>query len=166
MTEVYIGLGTNRGKRLHNIQGALERLDNFISVEKVSSLYLTQPVGVRGGWFINCVAKGYTDKKPTQLLEYLLDIEREMGRVRGPKEKRTIDLDIVLFGSEILDLGHRHIPDPELLAYPHVAVPVADLAPQFVHPETGQTLQEIVHGMDLVGLNLRPEIKLWQQPQE
>jgi 7,8-dihydro-6-hydroxymethylpterin-pyrophosphokinase len=61
-----------------------------------------------------------------------------------------------------LEVGQRHIPDPDLLQYAHIAVPMADLAPQYVHPETGETLQEVAKGLPLAGLTPQPGIKLTQ----
>jgi 7,8-dihydro-6-hydroxymethylpterin-pyrophosphokinase len=74
---------------------------------------------------------------------------------------RTIDLDIALFGQQVLDVGPRHIPDPDIYKYPHIAVPLADLAPQQRHPETGQTLLEIAQGLPARGLVRRPDVVPW-----
>ena len=75
----------------------------------------------------------------------LQPIEQALGRLRTADRNaaRTIDLDIALFNHEVLDLASRHIPDPDILKHPHVAVPLADLAPYHIHPETGQPLAEI-----------------------
>ena len=72
-------------------------------------------------------------------------IEQELGRVRTADKNapRTIDLDIALFNDEVLDVGARHIPDPDIIKHAHVSVPLADVAPEYRHPETGQTLWEI-----------------------
>jgi 2-amino-4-hydroxy-6-hydroxymethyldihydropteridine diphosphokinase len=82
-------------------------------------------------------------------------------RTEDKNAPRTIDLDIALFGDQVLDVGPRHIPDPEISKYPHIAVPLADLAPQQRHPETGQTLQEIAQGLPASGLVRRPDVVLW-----
>lgn len=166
---VFVALGSNIEPERH-LKDAVRLLGERCRLLSVSPVYQTRPVGtVDQPDFYNAAAEIETDLSAAALkTQVLAEIEQALGRVRTSNKNapRTIDLDIVLFGSEMLDLGRRHIPDPDLLTYPHVAVPVADLAPQFVHPETGQTLQEIVQGMDLVGLNPRPEIKLWQRPQE
>jgi len=166
---VFVALGSNIDPERH-LNGAVRLLAERCKILAISPVYQTRPVGtVDQPDFYNAAALIETNLSAAALkTQVLADIEQTLHRVRTSDKNapRTIDLDIALFGSEILELGHRHIPDPDLLTYPHVAVPVADLAPQFVHPETGQTLQEIVHGMDLAGLQLRPEIRLWQQPQE
>ena len=166
---VFVGLGSNIEPE-RNLREAVRLLAERCRLLSASPVYQTRPVGtVDQPDFCNAAALIETNLSAAALkTQVLADIEQALHRVRTSDKNapRTIDLDIVLFGSEILDLGHRHIPDPDLLTYPHVAIPVSDLAPQFVHPETGQTLQEIVHGMDLAGLRLRPEINLWQPPQE
>jgi 7,8-dihydro-6-hydroxymethylpterin-pyrophosphokinase len=92
----------------------------------------------------------------------LYEIEQALGRVRSADKSapRTIDLDITLFDDQVLELGQRHVPDPDLLRHPHIAVPMADLAPQYVHPETGQTLKEIAEGLPSAGLVPRPDVAL------
>ena len=144
MIEVYISLGTNRGKRLHNTRGALEKLHNVIAVERVSSFYLTQPIGVKGGWFINCVVKGRTEKEPRRLLEDLLQIEKEMGRVRGAIEKRTIDLDILFYGDEIIQEDNLRIPHPRAHQRRFVLVPLVQINPHLKHPFLGKTAETLL----------------------
>jgi 2-amino-4-hydroxy-6-hydroxymethyldihydropteridine diphosphokinase len=75
----------------------------------------------------------------------LARIEQQLGRQRraDPNAPRTIDVDISLFDDVVIDLGKRHIPDPEILRYPHIAVPLADVAPDYRHPETGESLAQI-----------------------
>ena len=164
LDRVFVALGSNIDPERH-LKDAVCLLAKRCRLLAISPVYQTRPVGnVDQPDFYNAAALIETDLSAATLkTQVLAQIEQALGRVRTSDRNapRTIDLHIVLFGSEILDLGHRHIPDPDLLTYPHLAVPVANLVPQFVHPETGQTLQEIVHGMDLVGLNPRPEIKLW-----
>lgn len=166
---VFVSLGSNIDPERH-LKDAVRLLAERCRLLAVSPVYQTRPVGtVAQPDFHNAAALIESGLSAAALkTQVLAEIEQALHRVRTTDKNapRTIDLDIVLFDSEILDLGYRHIPDPDLLTYPHLAVPVADLAPQFVHPETGQTLQEIVRGMDLSGLRLRPAIKLWQQPQE
>jgi 2-amino-4-hydroxy-6-hydroxymethyldihydropteridine diphosphokinase len=76
---------------------------------------------------------------------------------------RTIDLDISLFNDQVFDVGQRHIPDPEICKYPHIAVPLANLAPDQRHPETGQTLGQIARGLPASGLVRRTDIVLWPE---
>jgi 2-amino-4-hydroxy-6-hydroxymethyldihydropteridine diphosphokinase len=130
----------------------------------VSPLYQTKPVGKTDQPdFVNAAALIETELGAVELkAQVLQEIERSLGRVRSADKNapRTIDLDITLFNDQVLDMGHRHIPDPDLLRYPHIAVPMSDLAPQYVHPESGQTLQEIAEGMAPSGLMRRSDIEL------
>jgi 7,8-dihydro-6-hydroxymethylpterin-pyrophosphokinase len=77
-------------------------------------------------------------------------IERRLKRVRTRNKNapRTIDIDIMLFNDDITQVGSRHIPDPEVLERPFVAIPLAEIAPDYVHPETGQPLREIAAQFD------------------
>ncbi|MBE0477548.1 2-amino-4-hydroxy-6-hydroxymethyldihydropteridine diphosphokinase [Candidatus Aerophobetes bacterium] len=135
MTEIYIGIGTNKGNRLHNIQLTLEKLKKFIVIDKVSSLYLTQPVQVKGGWFINCVVKGHTEKEPAQLLQNLLEIEKDLGRVREKKDdKRIIDLDLLFYGEKIIKEKNLTVPHPRAHQRRFVLIPLTEINPEFKHP--------------------------------
>ncbi len=148
MTEIYIGLGTNTGKRLANIQTALKKLKDVISVEKVSSLYLTEPVGVKGGWFVNCVVKGHTEKEPLELLQQLLKIEDEMGRVRGKREKRTIDLDLLFYGKKIIEQKNLTVPHPRVHRRRFVLLPLAEINPELKHPLLKKSIQTLLDQLD------------------
>ena len=127
-------------------------------------MYETKPVGKTDQPnFLNAAALIETELGAAELkAQVLQDIERTLGRVRSADKNapRTIDLDITLFNDEVLDIKHRHIPDRDLLRYPHIAVPVSYLAPEYVHPESGQTLKEIAEGMSSLGLLPRPDIEL------
>ena len=108
MSTVYISLGSNLGDRAQNIARAVKALGaRGVRVTRQSSLYETEPVDVRGdGWFLNGVVEAETNMLPRQLMQTLLIIERSLGRKRrpnseGPKESRTIDMDVLLFGSSV-----------------------------------------------------------------
>lgn len=144
-TIAYIGLGSNVGDRKANIKKALDRLGAAGRLRKVSSFYCTEPVGFKDqGEFINAVAELETDLSPQKLLAECGRIEEALGRIRevqwGP---RTIDLDILLFGGEVV---RDHDPD---LAVPHpllterrfVLVPLAEIAPHAIHPVLGKTVE-------------------------
>ena len=144
MIEIYIGLGTNWGKRLQNIHEAIERIKNIVKVERVSSLYLTQPVEVKGGWFVNCVLKGLTERDPFFLLEKFLLIEKEMGRKRGEKEKRTIDVDMLFYGDKVIKDSVLTIPHPRLHQRRFVLVPLVEVSPHFIHPVFKKSTEELL----------------------
>jgi 2-amino-4-hydroxy-6-hydroxymethyldihydropteridine diphosphokinase len=159
----YIALGSNIDPK-RNLREAVRLLAARCTVIALSSVYQTKAVGKTDQPdFMNAAALIETELAPAALkAQVLQEIEQRLGRVRTADKNapRTIDLDITLFNDCVLDVGRRHIPDPELLQYPHIAVPMADLAPHYVHPETGQTLQEIAGGMPLIGLVARPDVEL------
>jgi len=164
VNRVFVALGSNINSE-HNIREAVRRLASFWRVVAVSPVYETTPVGnTEQPNFLNAVALIETDLAAAELKARVLRvIEQELGRVRTEDKNapRTIDLDIALFGDQVLDLGPRHIPDPDILRYPHVAVPLADLAPTMRHPEDGRTLQEIAQSLPAIGLVARPDVMLW-----
>ena len=118
-------------------------------VVAVSSLYDTAPVGgVEQARFLNLVAEIDTDVPPAQLLWHCMLIEQRLGRVRmrrwGP---RPIDVDILLYGDEVIEEEGLSVPHPEMLRRAFVLVPLSELAPALVHPVTGCTI--LVHLRDL-----------------
>ena len=169
MTRVLITLGSNINPE-YNMCEAVRRLSLHCRLLAVSPVYETVPVGKTDQPnFLNAAALIETSLSATELKTRVLQvIEQELGRVRTHDKNapRTIDLDIALFGDRVLDLGQRHVSDPDILRYPHVAVPLADLAPEERHPETGQTLGEIAQEMRADGLRLRADVVLEAQPLE
>ena len=176
MNRVFISMGSNiDGER--NLREAVRRLSSRCRLLAVSPVYETAPadragevgranqVG-RADNFLNAAALIETDLTAAELKTTVLqDIEQELGRVRTEDKyaPRTIDLDISLFNDQVFDVGQRHIPDPEIAKYPHIAVPLADLAPDQRHPETGQTLGLIARGLPASGLLRRTDIVLWPE---
>ena len=160
---VFVALGSNINPE-RNLPEAVRLLSLRCRLVAVSPVYETAPVGKTDQpSFLNAAVLIETELGAPELKTRVLQrIEQELGRVRTADKNapRTIDLDITLFNDEALDIGHRHIPDPDLLRYPHIAVPMADLAPEYVHPESGQTLKEIARGMSSAGLVPRPDVKL------
>ena len=159
---VLVSLGSNINPE-HNLKAAVQRLASRFRLRAVSPVYETTPVGKTDQPdFMNAAALVETDLDAAELKQALQAIEQELGRVRADDKDapRTIDLDISLFNDQALEVGSRRIPDPDILRHPHIARPLADLAPQLRHPETGQTLQEIAGG--LTGdLKRRPDVVLW-----
>ena len=151
MNNVYLILGSNI-KKEQNLPAAVTRLRQMVEVAAVSSLYETVPVGLKEQPnFWNAAVHIQTSLSATQLkTQVLAPIEQELKRVRQADKNapRTIDLDIVLFNDEVFDYdggdgNSRHIPDPDLLKFAHVAVPIAELAPKMLHPETAESLPAI-----------------------
>ncbi len=162
MNRAYLSLGSNVEPEHHLVE-AVRRLAGRCRLLAVSPVYETRPVGKTDQPnFLNAAALVETELSAARLKEVLAAIEAELGRVRTADKNapRTIDLDISLWNDDILDLGSRHIPDPEIGRFPHIARPLADLAPGYVHPETGRTLAQIAAGLPQVGLQLRPDVSL------
>ena len=142
---VYLSLGSNLGDRSGNLQGALARLEALGKVVAVSSLYETEPVDLAAQpWFLNCAVKLDTEKMPKQLLGNILELEQEMGRRRNlQKGPRTIDVDILLFGTSIVETLGLTIPHPALHQRRFVLEPLAEIAPEVRHPVFKRTMREL-----------------------
>ena len=142
---VYLSLGSNVGDRAANLNSALERLGDLGTIEKVSSLYETEPVEFTAQpWFLNCAVKLDTEKMPKQLLAGILDLEREMGRRRTQKKgPRAIDIDILLFGNSIIETKGLTVPHPAMHQRRFVLEPLAEIAPEVRHPVFKRTVREL-----------------------
>ncbi|HYO07509.1 MAG TPA: 2-amino-4-hydroxy-6-hydroxymethyldihydropteridine diphosphokinase [Tepidisphaeraceae bacterium] len=149
MFSTYLALGSNLGDRHENIASAIARLREApdIKVMKVSSLLENAAVGGPAGSpaFVNAAAEVETSLSPQALLERLLEIEREMGRVRrerwGP---RVIDLDILLYGDHVIDQPHLRVPHPLMHERRFVLAPLAEIAPDAVHPIFKRTMTDLL----------------------
>lgn len=154
MSIVYIGLGSNEGDRFKNLQRAIQLLskDPRIEVEKVSSMYETEPLGYTNqNKFLNAVCEVSTSISPCLLLDLLKNIEKKMGRKKtfkwGP---RNIDLDILLFDALVIDVNGLHIPHKELDKRKFVLLPLCEIAPDVVHPVLKKSIKKL-----LLNLNKR-----------
>lgn len=141
-TTAYIGLGSNLGDKEANIKKALEVLGENpgVQVKKVASFYKTAPLYVtKQDWFLNTVAEIETSLNPRELLTFLKDTEKKLDRtptVRwGP---RTIDLDLLLFGSDKIKSPDLVVPHPRMTERAFVMVPLAEIEPQLCVPGCGR----------------------------
>lgn len=123
----YIGIGSNLGDRQMYIDRAIEMLGP--QVKKVSSIHETEPIGIKGGdKFLNAVVEIDTDMEPMDLLEFLEDIEKKLGRKeKGNNKSRTIDLDILLYGNQTVDTPRLKVPHPRLKERKFVLNPLLEL---------------------------------------
>ncbi len=143
---VYLSLGSNLGDRAANLHAAIERLAKLGDVRAVSWFYETEPVELTDQpWFLNCAVELETDKMPKQLLAGVLSLEKSMGRRRlRPKGPRIIDIDILLFGSAVLDQPSLTIPHPAMHQRRFVLEPLREIAPDARHPVLKQTVRELL----------------------
>jgi len=146
----YIGLGSNIGNKKGNILKALELISSdVVTVTARSHFYLTSPVDFRKqDDFINCVTKVTTLLSPLELLKYLKNIEKELGRTETvDKGPRIIDLDILLCEGVVLYTPELKIPHPSLHLRKFVLVPFAEIAPDTFHPMIGETVSSILNSL-------------------
>jgi 2-amino-4-hydroxy-6-hydroxymethyldihydropteridine diphosphokinase len=144
---VYLGLGSNIGDREGHLRAALDRLaSGDLRVLRESPVYETEPLELTAQrWFLNQVVEAETSLFPKQLLARVGRIERVLGRVRGvPNGPRTIDIDILLYGSAVVRAAELEIPHPRLAARRFVLAPLADLCPELRHPVTRKTVREML----------------------
>lgn len=143
---VFLGLGSNLGDRRQNLRQALDRLQEEVGrLLQTSAVYRTAPWGhTEQPAFLNQVVCLETALKPRELMERLLQIEKRMGRKRtehmGP---RIIDLDILFYGQKIIRESGLEIPHPRLEKRNFVLLPMLELAPDWVHPQSGLTIREL-----------------------
>lgn len=146
----YIGLGTNIGDRLQNLQNAVAALAPQVTVLRLSAVYQSLPWGyLEQPNFLNQVLVGETHLDPVALLVFLKSIEDQLGRRKtfryGP---RLIDLDILFYDDSIIHLPEVEIPHPRMDNRSFVLLPLAEIAPDLHHPVTGKTIREMLAEID------------------
>lgn len=147
MPRVFVAVGSNLGDRRQNLATARNALARTAGIRglKMSPVYETEPVGGPSqGKFLNAVWEIETSLSAREFLKKLLGIEETMGRVRTEKNApRVIDLDILFYGSEIIEEPGLSVPHPRLHERLFVLTPLKDLAPDWVHPKLNQTVREL-----------------------
>jgi len=144
---VYLSLGSNIGDREAMLKSALEAMPAAgVEVVRSSSLYETEPQDLRDQrWFVNLVAKCQTELFPVQLLGRLKKLEKALGRRRTvAKGPRTIDIDIILYGSAIVRTIALEIPHPRFRDRRFVLEPLAEIAPDLRDPVTRRTISDLL----------------------
>ncbi len=153
MSVVYLSLGSNIGDKVGYIQQAvklLQKSTDFVLV-RASTLYETEPWGnKKQEWFVNAVIEAKTKLSPVQLLHHCQEVEQKLGRVREGIPhwgQRTIDIDILFYGKEIINLPELQVPHKHLHERAFTLVPLLELIPSFSHPIFNKTIMELHEGL-------------------
>ena len=153
---IYIGIGSNltglkQETPLYNCQKAIIYLKKEVKVKKISSWYQSQPIPISNQpWYVNGIAEIETKKNPIHLLNFLIKIEKIFGRIRKKKnEPRIIDLDIVDYKNQIVSFNKKlKIPHPRMHQRAFVLLPLRELNPFWVHPESKIKISTLIKELD------------------
>jgi 2-amino-4-hydroxy-6-hydroxymethyldihydropteridine diphosphokinase len=155
MTHIaYLALGSNLGDRQKHLSDALQYLQKVLSIERVSSIYETEPVGyLDQSSFFNLVCEGTTNLSPLELLKFVKDAEVHLGRQptfrNGP---RIIDIDILLYDDLCIQEEQLTIPHPRIAERAFVLVPLVEIAPNAIEPTKKQTAQALLANVSQQGV--------------
>jgi 2-amino-4-hydroxy-6-hydroxymethyldihydropteridine diphosphokinase len=156
MPVVYLGLGSNLGCRVSHLQYATERLE-LLGPIRASSWYQSNPWGLPGAEsFLNGVVSLHTTLGPLELLDATQAIERESGRVDRPDCARTLDIDILMYGAQVLSGARVTLPHPRLAQRAFALVPLIEIAPDLRHPVTGLAVGDMVRRVASSGVHRLP----------
>ena len=166
VNRAYLLLGSNIDPEA-NLPAAVHALQEFGTIAAVSQVWESTPVGfTEQANFLNAAVLLETTHSAAALREGpIVDIERRLHRVRDPDNvnaPRTIDVDVVLFNDAVGTFGRVRVPDPDILTRPFIAIPLAEIAPDYRHSEDGRTLAEIAQGLEkpVPELVLRSDVRL------
>lgn len=158
---VYLSLGSNLGDREGNLRRAMDFLSQRLRLGAVSSVYDSEPEGgVSQPRYLNQVVQAFTRLSPKDLLIIAKNIELKLGRTGGSGEPRPIDIDILLFGDQVIEIPELVIPHKQLAKRAFILVPLAEVAPGLVHPVLKKTAIELLGAVRGVGgvLKLKNEV--------
>ena len=144
--QALLHLGSNMGNRLENLKDACRRLEQKAGrILQKSKVYETQPWGNPDQpYFLNMAVRMETKSNPEDLLKTVLQIEKEMGRIRDQKwEPRIIDIDLILFADLVIQIPELIVPHPGMHLRNFVLVPLLDVAADWVHPVLKETLEDL-----------------------
>ena len=144
---VFLGIGSNLGNRKAQLEQAIEGIGSTLGeLENISGVYETAAWGITDqAAFLNQAIQITTQLLPQKLMQTILRLEAEMGRKRGIKwGPRTIDIDILFYANEIIHTAELQIPHPQLHLRNFVLVPLAEIAPTFVHPLFKKTIKQLL----------------------
>lgn len=150
MAIAYLGLGTNLGNKDENLNGAVEYIRERVGrIDSLSAFYVTEPWGFKSeNSFLNAVCSVATDISPIELLYITKEIEKEMGRNKKSVDKiycdRIIDIDILLYDDLIMQSEELTIPHPIMTERDFVMIPLAEIAPELVHPVLKKKMKEFL----------------------
>lgn len=146
--QVILSIGSSQGDRLCNIESGISLIHNKIAtIIKTSKLYETPSWGFQGSAFYNCAVLIHTYKKPEIILSEILEIERELGRVRSNSkdyQDRTLDIDIIAFNDEVIETAQLQVPHPRMEGRLFVLQPLHDILPDYIHPKTKKSLKQLL----------------------
>lgn len=158
MSEIaYLSLGSNIGDRKYHLEQAIDRLRALGTLAAVSSFHETDPVEFTNqAFFLNCAVALETELSPLDLIARVLDIERSLGRERLQKKgPRIIDIDIALYGDQVVNSPELTIPHPAMAQRRFVLQPLAEIAPNARHPILKKTVAQLLE-------ELPPGQKVWK----
>ena len=144
--EVYIGIGSNVGDLMANIEHGLKLLNREIKINQISSIYETVPVGFASqAHFLNCVCVGTTYLEPEELLLFLKDIEILVGRTKTfPGGPRVFDADLLFYGMFVSESLSLTVPHPGIKTRAFVLIPLCEIAHSLIHPVYCKTVFELL----------------------
>ena len=147
MAKVIFSIGTNIGNRLENLEKSLSKIKNFFDLKKISSTYLSEPIGLRTDkYFYNIAITVETKFSPEKVLLISKGIELEMGREsKGTMSDRIIDIDIVFYDDEIIEKPGLIIPHTRAALRRFVIEPAAEIEPDYLHPTLKVTLSSLLN---------------------